>query len=240
MGTLVWAHRGASGYAPENTLDSFQKAVEMQADGVELDVQMSKDGSLVVIHDETLERVSDGQGYVKDYTLEELKRFDVSKPISGYSTVRIPTLEEVLEVLRPTNLTINIECKTGIFFYPGLEEKVVELVKDMHMTERIWCSSFNHESILRVKKLSPEIKTGFLISDVMIDVAEYTSKQQVQALHPALYHMQDAQLLGKCKSRGLKVHVWTVNRKEDMKKLSEAGVDAIITNYPDKARDVLH
>lgn len=239
MKTSVWAHRGASGYVPENTLEAFQKAVEMGADGVELDVQLSKDGKLVVIHDETLQRVSDGFGYVKDYTLEELKKLDVSKPISGYRTVRIPTLEEVLELLRPTGLTINIECKTGIFFYPGLEEKVVNLITDMHMTDRIWCSSFHHESVLKVQRLCPDIKTGFLVSDIIVDVAEYTKKHGVMALHPAIYHTQDINLIRNCKENGLKVHIWTVNEPEDMKRFAAEGVDAIITNYPDRAREIM-
>lgn len=239
MKTKVWAHRGASGYVPENTLEAFQKAAEMKADGVELDVQLTKDGELVVIHDEKVERVSDGKGYVKDFTYEELRVLDVSRPIPDYGTVHIPTLAQVLEELRPTGMTVNIECKTGVFFYPGLEEKVVRLVEDMGMTERIWCSSFNHESVLRVKKLCPAMKTGFLIADIIVDVADYTKRHGVQALHPALYHMQDEELLEKCKNNGLAVHVWTVNEKEYMRRLAAAGADAVITNYPDIAARVL-
>lgn len=238
--TEIWAHRGASGYAPENTIPSFAKAVEMKADGVELDVQLSKDGELVVIHDETVDRVSDRRGYVKDFTIRELKLLDVSRPVPGYGTARIPTLAEVLEELKPSGMTINIECKTGIFFYPGLEEKMVKLVKDMNMTERIWCSSFNHESVCRVKRMCPEMKTGFLIADVIVDVAEYTKKHGAMALHPALYHMQDRELISRCKKQGLNVHIWTVNDRQDMKALCDAGADAIITNYPDVARNVVN
>ena len=116
----VWAHRGASAYAPENTISAFRKAAEMKADGVELDIQLSKDGELVVIHDETVDRVSDRKGFVRDFTLRELQEIDVSRPIPGFGFERIPTLSEVLEELKPTGMTVNIECKTGIFFYPGL------------------------------------------------------------------------------------------------------------------------
>lgn len=239
MGTKIWAHRGASGYVPENTLEAFQKAADMKADGVELDVQLTKDGELVVIHDEKVERVSDGKGYVKDYTYGELRALDVSLPVPSYGTVHVPTLAQVLEELRPAGMTVNIECKTGIFLYPGLEEKVVRLVKDMGMTERVWCSSFNHESVLRIRKLCPEMKTGFLIADVIVDVADYTKAHGVQALHPALYHMQDGGLLERCRQNGLAVHVWTVNEEEDMRRLGRAGVDAVITNYPDVAAGVL-
>lgn len=212
MKTEVWAHRGASGYAPENTIEAFRMAAQLNADGVELDVQLTKDGELVVIHDERVDRVSDRVGYVKDYTLEEL---------------------------RPTGMKINIECKTGIFFYPGLEEKMVKLVEDMKMTDRIWCSSFNHESVLKVKQLCPAMKTGFLIADVIVNVADYSKRCGVDALHPALYHMQDESLIRKCRENGLAVHVWTVNETEDMKKLCRAGVEAIITNFPDNARNVV-
>ena len=113
--TKVWAHRGASGYAPENTLDAFRKAVEMGADGIELDVQMTKDGELVVIHDETIDRVSNGKGWVKDYTYEELKKFNFNKTHLEYTKEEIPTLEQVYLLIKPTNLTINVEIKTGIY-----------------------------------------------------------------------------------------------------------------------------
>ena len=105
--TKVWAHRGASGYAPENTLDAFQKAVEMGADGIELDVQMTKDSELVVIHDETIDRVSNGKGWVKDYTYEELKKINFNKTHLEYTKEEIPTLEQVYRLIKPTNLTIN-------------------------------------------------------------------------------------------------------------------------------------
>ena len=107
--TLVWAHRGASKYAPENTLPAFQKAIEMGADGIELDVQMTKDNQCVVIHDETVKRVSNGTVWVKDSTLEELREFDFGKGFTEYGKVRIPTLEEVLQLVVPSGRTINID-----------------------------------------------------------------------------------------------------------------------------------
>ena len=111
---LVWAHRGASGIMPENTLPAFEKAVELGADGVELDIQMTADGEIVVIHDEMVDRTSDGKGWVKDYTLEDLRKLDVSYGHKELGHVCIPTMREVFELLKPTDLTINIELKTGI------------------------------------------------------------------------------------------------------------------------------
>ena len=222
-GTKVWAHRGASGYAPENTLEAFKKAEKMKADGVELDVQLTKDGELVVIHDETVDRVSGEKGFVKDYTLKELKRLNVSKHMPSYDKkTRIPTLDEVFDLLKNTEMTINIELKNGIVQYKNLEKKVLALVEEYDMLDRIWCSSFNHESIVRMKKLCPD-----------------ASELHVDALHPATYHMQDENYIDKAHGRGLRAHVWTVNEKHEMKALVKAEADAIITNYPDIAVEIV-
>ena len=113
MKTKVWAHRGASAYAPENTLEAFLLAAEQGADGVELDVQLTKDGEMVVVHDEEIDRVSDGSGFVKDYTLAELKNLNFNKTHPEYQNVKIPTLREVYEALKPTGMTINVELKTA-------------------------------------------------------------------------------------------------------------------------------
>lgn len=113
--TEVWAHRGASGYAPENTLEAFALAAEMEADGVELDVQMSRDGYLVVVHDERIDRVSNGSGFIRDFTLEELKGFLFNKTHPEYKDARIPTLREVYELLKDTPLKINVELKNGFW-----------------------------------------------------------------------------------------------------------------------------
>ena len=148
MKTKVWAHRGASAYAPENTLEAFLLAAEQGADGVELDVQLTKDGEMVVVHDEEIDRVSDGSGFVKDYTLAELKILNFNKTHPEYQDVKIPTLREVYEALKPTGMTINVELKTGIFWYKDLEKKVLELTKEMEMEDRVIYSSFNHAATL--------------------------------------------------------------------------------------------
>jgi len=120
----VWAHRGASGYAPENTLPAFALAVEQGADGVELDIQLTKDGQIVVIHDETIDRVSNGSGWVKDYTLSQLKKFNFNKTFPEYGFVTIPTLEEVYDLLKDTGLTVNVELKQIPYFIVILKKKL--------------------------------------------------------------------------------------------------------------------
>ena len=234
----IWAHRGASGYCPENTLPAFEKAVEMGAQGIELDIQLTKDEKIVVIHDEWIDRTSDGEGWVKDYTLEELRRYNYNKNFPELGHADIPTMEEVFELIRPTDLIINIELKTGIVFYDRLEERILELTKRMGMEERVIYSSFNHYSIKKIHALDPKARVGFLFSDGTMDMAEYGKKHGVNALHPALYYLQYPGFIQKCREFGIEINTWTVNEPEYMKLCCRAGVDAIITNYPDLALEV--
>ena len=236
---LVWAHRGASGYAPENTLPAFQKAADLGADGVELDVQLTKDGEIVVCHDEQIDRTASAKGWIKDYTLEELKKMDFCGGQMAYEGVQIPTMQEAFDLLKPTGLTINIELKTGEIFYPGLERRIVELTRENGWMDRVIFSSFNHYSIMEIQKLAPEAKTGFLYADGTLDMPEYGRDHHVNALHPALYNLQYPDYMKKCREFGLDVNVWTVNRDEWLKMCCDFGVHAIITNYPDKARKII-
>ena len=236
---LVWAHRGASGYAPENTLAAFQKAVDLDADGVELDIQLSKDDQIVVIHDETIDRTSDGKGWVKDYTLEELRAFNYNRTKPEYKHADIPTMREVFELLKPTGLFINIEIKTGVVFYEKIEEKILALTKEMGMEDRVCYSSFNHYTVTRIHELKPDAEVGFLYADGPIDMPSYGVKHGVNALHPALYNLQYDGFVKECKEKGLKLNVWTVNERPYMEMCCQYGVDAIITNYPDIAKEVV-
>lgn len=239
MKTQVWAHRGASSYSPENTLPAFELAVKQKADGVELDVQLSKDGELVVIHDETIDRTSNGTGFVKDYTLIELKKFNFNKLFPQYGFVPIAILEEVYALLKPTNLTINVELKTSVIFYEGIEEKLIKLAEKMNMEERIIYSSFNHYSLLNLKKLKHDVKLGLLFSDIFVDVPDYAVKLGADALHPVGYVLQLQGFIEKSKEKNLKLHVWTVDDESQIKRCIELGIDAIITNKPDVARKIV-
>ena len=235
---LVLAHRGASGYAPENTMPAFEKAIEMGADGFELDVQMTKDGEIVVIHDETIDRTSDGKGWVKDYTLEELRKFNYNRTHKEYEHADIPTMREVFELVKPTNLVINIEIKTGVVFYP-IEENLLALTKEFGMEDRVFYSSFNHYTVKKIHELDPSTVVGFLYGDGPIDMPSYGEKHGVNALHPALYNLQYPGFVEECKKKGLKLHVWTVNEEKYVKMCMDAQVDSVITNYPDMALRVL-
>lgn len=227
----IYAHRGASQYAPENTLPAFALAAQQGADGIELDVHLTKDGQLVVIHDETLERTTSGTGWVKDHTLAQLRQLCADNHMPGFAQARIPTLEEVLALVRPTGMLVNIELKTGILWYDGIEEKALDLVRRMGMENRVIYSSFNHYSIEKVRQLAPEAETAYLYSDIICDVEKYAAARGVKGLHPGLWNVQMGDFLRIYLDSGLAVRVWTVNERQDMEQLLTAGAD-VITNDP--------
>ena len=163
--TKVWAHRGASGYRPENTMEAFELAIKQGADGIELDVHTSADGELIVMHDETVDRVTDKTGLIKDMTLAQLKELKVSTDVEPNGIYRVPTLVEVLDLMRTTDMMVNIELKNSICFYPGMEEKILKLVKEMHMEDQLIYSSFNQYSLMQLKQLDDHVKTGILFSE---------------------------------------------------------------------------
>lgn len=233
----VFAHRGASHYAPENTLPAFALAAAQGADGIELDVHLSQDGELVVIHDEELDRTTDGTGLVRDHTLAQLQALCADNHMPGFADARIPTLREVLELIRPTPLLVNIELKTGVLWYEGIEQKALDLVREMGMADRVIWSSFNHYSIETVRQLAPEAETAYLYSDIICGVERYAAAHGVRGLHPGLWNVKMADLLQRYLASGLAVRVWTVDAAADLRWLLEAGAD-VITNDPPLALTV--
>ncbi len=236
----VWAHRGASGYAPENTLESFQMAVDMRADAIELDVQLTEDGEVVVIHDERIDRVSGGIGYVKDYKLTELKQMNFNKGFPTYEEVRIPLLSEVYELIAPTGLSVNVELKTSMFRYNGIERKCLKIAEDFDMSGRIIYSSFYHPSLMRILELNPEAKIGFLCADGWLDnLGEYCKRWNAVALHPYCTDVCD-KMAGDCHEAGIDMNVWSMDETPrmtvaEMARMIRFGAHALITNYPDIA-----
>ena len=234
--TRIFGHRGASGYAPENTVDAFQLAADMGADGVELDVQMTRDGELVVAHDEIIDRVSDGTGLIADLTLQELRKFRFNRTHPEYAEARIPTLGEVFELLRPTGLDINIELKNSLIDYPGLEKRVIDLAAKTFDLRRVIFSSFNHASMLRVKAIDPQLVCGLLYEASLIEPWEYAVRLGMDALHP---HFAEVVTPGgncrKAHEAGIRVHTWTVNEPGIMDAVIREKADIMITNYPDLA-----
>ena len=233
----IWGHRGAYDHAPENTLTGFKLAADMEADGVELDIQLTKDGAVVVIHDETIDRTSNGHGYVKNHTLSELKKLNFNKRrITKPLFMEIPTLAEVLEFLKLSNLRINIELKTGVEYYEGIESKALEIVRKYDIMDRIVWSSFNHYSVQKTKQLEPSAETALLCAGGILITAEQCEKTGASALHPHINQLKYPGLVEDCHKRGLKVRTWTVNTAEQLKLAQDLGVDAICTNCIDKMK----
>lgn len=228
MKTKIIGHRGGAAGYPENTLAAFKKAVELGADGVEFDVQLTKDGEVVVIHDELIDRTMSGSGLVKDYTLPELRQMSAGEFFSpDFKAEKIPTLAEVLEVVKNLEV-INIELKNYLP-YPSLEERVLKLVDQFEIRERVIISSFNHLSLQKVKKLQPAIKTGALLMSKMINPSDYAFKRGFDALH-LHFLTADQEVIDKTHFMGMQLNVYTVNFRESVEELLEKGVDMIITD----------
>jgi len=234
------AHRGFSGKYPENTMLAFRKAFEIGADGIELDVHYTKDKQLVVIHDERIDRTCDGNGFVCDFTLEELQKFDASAGFRGvYGVNRIPTLREYFEFVKPLKGFItNIELKTGYNVYPGIEQMVYDMIKEFGLEDRIIISSFNHYSVARFKAIAPEIKCGFLEGDWILDFGRYASEHGVEYVHPCYNTVIEDSAL-EINANGVGINTWTVNEPKEVIRLFELGVNAVISNYPDMVKEVM-
>ena len=229
----IYAHRGSSGTHPENTLAAFREAARLPIHGVEFDVHLTKDGQLVIIHDEAIDRTSNGSGFVKDMTLTELKKFDFgswfSEDCKGES---IPTLEEVLYIFSKTHHHINIELKSDIFPYDAMEEQVLGLIRSFQLEKRVLISSFNHEAIQKVKQLQPDLETAVLFMETLVDPLDYVRKIPAEALHlffPAAVRPSARKTI----EDGGIVRVFTVNTKEHVDTLKEIGVHAIFTDFPE-------
>ncbi len=235
--TKIWAHRGASAYAPENSLEAFQEAIDQGADGVELDVHLSADGRVVVIHDESVDRTSSGSGLVSSLSLSALRAFDFSAGQRGFRDVALPTLDDVLDLLAPTGMCVNVELKTNYLAYPGLVAAVERLVLDAGMVDRVWYSSFNHLTLRDARRTGSSIPRGLLYQDALVDPWDYAVHAQVQALHPH-ERLVDGELIERCHAVGLRVHPWTVDDPVRIAELIALGADAVITNVPDVALGV--
>jgi len=236
---IVMAHRGASAVAPENTMAAFRKAIELKADSIELDVHMTRDGHIVVAHDEQVNRTSNGKGWIKDMTLEELKELDFGSWFSqDFKGEKIPTLREVLEMLSGWNGILNLEIKKLIVLYEGIEKKVTDLLQEFGMVERTIISSFNHYSLVEVKKLVPRLKTGILYVSALYQPWEYAKSMGADAIHP-FFGTVNPEIVEGCRKNGIMVNPYTVDKPDDIKKMIDAGVDSIITNVPDVVLDMI-
>ena len=237
----IFAHRGASGYAPENTLSAIKKAIEMKADGIEIDIQLTKDGKIVVIHDWKVDRTTTGRGFVYELDFGYIRSLDAGQWYTkDFIGEVVPTLEEVLDIL-PKDMILNIEIKDTARKHSNIEEKMLEVLKKYpEKFDNIIVSSFHHDKIKKLQKLEPKLKLALLTDSEFIEIEKYLSTNGLNSYsyHPEinLISKKDIEILHK---NGIKVFVWTVNKEEDLDYLVKLGVDGVITNYPDIMKELL-
>lgn len=223
---LKIAHRGAKAYEPENTLKAFQKALDLNSDGIELDVHLSSDGYLIVIHDETIDRTTNGKGLVNDFTLAELKSFLID------GKYQIPTLNEVFDLVNK-KCFINIELK-GL----GTPPKVVSLIEE-YSSEKDWkyenfiISSFDWNMLTETSNLNPNIPIGVLTEKNIDTALAFAKKIKAKAIHPD-FNLLNEENVHQIQEKGFLVLPWTVNSEEDIQKVKSYQVDGIISDNPDK------
>lgn len=230
----IIAHRGASTYAPENTLPAFSKAVEQNADAIELDVRLSKDGVPVICHDATINRTSTGKGYVHQLTVSQLKKYDFGIKFSKhYKGVTIPTLAELFELLAENPVPLHIEIKNGPNIPKGFEQKLLEVVYQYHFENYVVYSSFDHMSLQRLVQLDPRAKIGLLFHMNLIHLFDYIDHTglNVSCIHPNHFYATD-EMIVEAHDKDMDVNVYTVNNKKLAKQYKQMGIDGLITNDP--------
>lgn len=238
MKPVIIAHRGASGRYPENTLEAIRAALRLQADGVEIDVQFSKDRKVMVIHDHTLDRTTNGTGRVQAYTSMELRRLRVGNRLdSASSQARIPFLHEVLEVMQPTKAALFIELKNFWTKQPGLEEEVIRLITLYDMRERVIISSFNFDSLLIVKSLAPDVTTGLLYAGPIRQPWTLARQYQADQIHAPADELT-TRLIRESHANGFPVYGWTINEPARLRAVMAMGIDGVITDFPGRARKI--
>ncbi len=238
---LIIAHRGASSFAPENTTAAFRKAVELNADAIEFDVKLTKDGEMVIIHDQLLERTTNGSGKVIDCTYEELYRLDAGSFFSEeFKGEKIPLLKNVLEQFSD-KLLINIEITNYKSSHDGLAGNIAALVKAMGIEKRVFFSSFLPKNLKITSEILPEVPTALLTLPGLPGLLSRSGlfyKISPQLIHP-YYKDISAAYIKRQHAKGRKVNVWTVNQKEDMQEMIKLEVDGLITDDPVLARKLV-
>jgi glycerophosphoryl diester phosphodiesterase len=226
------AHRGASGRFPENTLRAFDAAIDASAQMCELDVQLTSDGALVVIHDEKVERTTDGRGAVRSMTLDELKRLDAGVRFGPeFQGERIPALAEVM-ALTDGRCGLNIELKGA-----GVERKVCELIVERRALVTAMVSSFDWDALAIVRHFEPRVRVGLFGSQWPARMVGAAFELKAESINPRSDIVTEDLCIA-AHERNLRVYTWTVDEPGEMRRLIAFGVDGIMTNYPERLRDL--
>lgn len=236
--TQIFAHRGSASTHPENTMSAFREAARVGADGIELDVQLSSDGEVMVIHDESLKRTTGVEGFVKDRTAAELVQLNAGFIYQKKKVQEtIPTLAEVLDWLTGNQLYCMIELKNTRFPYPGLEEKVIHFIQYYQLQNRIILSSFNHYSLVYCHYIAPNIETAPIYREGLYQPWVYAQSMAARGIHPNFRAVPEP-IIKASLMAGIAVRPYTINEKPLMKYYFDIGVSGFITDYPKMAVDV--
>ena len=230
----VWAHRGFSHLYPENTMLAFEKAYEAGADGIETDVHLTKDGEVVVIHDESLLRTAGIDRTVGECTLSFLTSTKASRTKDDAFDANIPSFRELCDFISKRDILLNVELKTGVVYYPGIEEKVASAVREFSIEGKVVFSSFNPLSLLHIKRLLPQCKAGLLFAKGINPrhISYIARETGIDLLHPD-FNIMDDEMVREAGECGLGINAWTVNEEKEMDKLMAWNVSGTITNRPD-------
>lgn len=231
---LIVAHRGASGLAPENTLASLRKAMDIGSDYSEIDVHLTKDGRVVLLHDDTLNRTTNDSGKIYEKTLAELKGVDAGGWFGPqFRGEPIPTLESVIETVRG-NMKLNVEIKIS-GYEPDIAERVIEIIRAHHFEKECMVTSFDSKTIRRVEELAPDLQTGLIIGEEYED-DPFNGPWDLISTN---YKNVTREFVTKAGKTGKPIHVWTVNDPKEMQRLMDLKVEGIITNYPHILKEIL-
>lgn len=232
------AHRGFSGKYPENTNIAFAKALtEGYCDGIEVDVHMTKDNKLVIIHDEKLDRTTTGTGYIKDHTLEELMELDAGvKYDEKYKGEKILCIKAAMELAKKYNVKLYVEIKDTVGFYEAIEEEVLDRVQAVGVEDKVVLSAYNVDTLKRIKEMQPHVKTALLVKEMTWDIRSYRYADAISCDYTQL----TKEAVDTIHSIGKKVIAWVVDDVDAMKAMKELRVDAVITNHPDEFSDVIN
>ena len=237
--TLNIAHRGFSGQFPENTLLAFQEALDLGVDAIELDVQLSKDGEIMVFHDEELSRITTCKGQLKDYTYAELRELDASGTYQGiFRKQLIPTLSEYLDLTAEKNIITFLELKNGMFPYPLLEEKVANCLKEFNRQQDTILFSANHPSVKYFGTLAADVQLLFPFDNWIFGYGSYCHTHGITACMP-YYRALTPEVVAEIKSFNISIYPWTVDEPDDFQTMLDLGVDGILTNHPDRLKMIL-
>lgn len=234
--TKIFAHRGSKGTHPENTLSAFREACRVKADGIELDIQLTKDHHLVVIHDETVDRTTNGQGLIKELTLADIKKLDAGSWYNEKSKgATVPTFLEVLELLNQEAFkgVLNIEVKTDRFRYKGIEELVVKELGEVSFPGSYMYSSFNTKTLERLHAIDPETEQAAILDRSPKTLRFSQKRAYIDGFHPSLFWIKKNQEeLSKYKGS---IRPWTINKEEDIALCVELELEGIHTDFPERA-----